>query len=957
MLNLAPWTPALVPDEANTAATLVRSRQDGQTAIAVEPGKSSLVVLSWKLAARPGSSGHVFALGLPRCAVSSLSLDVPSALSPEGAGGLRRGPLSGQGPDRQRWEFEGPTGEQAVELRFTVREGQPRAQPPVWISGPTDIEIKDAEATWQSRWTVDLGPDAPRELAIDVAPELEIVAVEGAGVVTHDVRHAPASPPRLTITLADGVAGPVPVTIRAVPRLPDEGVWKVPWLRPVGASWTGGRVALRLVGGMRTLMAVRALQGPPIAPHAEDLEARPARGLLLFDPATPNSVAELTFHRSEAEVTGEIRGGVFLGADRPHLEALLTLTVERGTASSLVLDVPEPWMPDRMELADTHEPVTWQVQPGAGGGSRMVVFLSSPLPSTPLTLRLTALADRLESTGTWQLPRLAPAGVRLTDERWVLGVDPEILLSPGDIAGLAWIDPDQVGIEVPASLSPALSWRWIDPQGRGRVAVRRHRARRESEIIALARVEAQALDLDVAVRVEAAADTSRSGVPVLYDGPAPAAPPVWNRWDKTGSTPLLVRSVTEREHERYGWPARGQGWLLPAPATGSTIYRTHFHMPWTGRGAIPLVRLAAREPQRSVVLIAVDRTLKAHTEVRGVRRLDFGSAILADLPDVGLPTPDPARYRTPDGFATALAPDPNPITLTTEPLQLAESPGVVLAAVLRGTADTSRPTWHQLQLTVLAPGRTELEIGFQDGTAVQQVVVDGQRVAPVWRAATLVVPLFETPSAAAPAQVQVDFQPPPGKARSEGRSFWPRVWLPCLATTWLLTTPADSRRSCRIDGTPRPGTGPRRGLGGSTARIVAGAGTPHGVGRAGPPVPDRTRSARVRSARETPDPRRDPAALGHGSEAAGGGSSRPAGSRLRAADASPRAARCPGNAHGDRLRYGTHRGGPGRLSAADESARRGTRFRGRDGVERGRAPGGRAGDRPDGPIPVGRALA
>src|SRR5262249_40637504 len=158
----------------------------------------------------------------------------------------------------------------------------------------------------RAEWTVELGLGGPRALDVDLDDGLEIVDVTGPGIRSY-ASEVNDRNRRLTIHFGEGVAGPTPVAIQALARVPSEGPWAAPAARPSGAVWTGGRPLIQL-GSPRVLDDCRERAGRQVEPTAEELDRMPRTGLLLaFEAVAPGPVAELVLSSPRAEATVEIR--------------------------------------------------------------------------------------------------------------------------------------------------------------------------------------------------------------------------------------------------------------------------------------------------------------------------------------------------------------------------------------------------------------------------------------------------------------------------------------------------------------------------------------------------------------------------------------------------------------------------------------------------------------------------
>ncbi len=432
-LVLNPWTPAIEP---GPAAPSVEAQEDGRTAIPVEGTAPSTVVVRWQLRARPGSRGCGFTLGLPATETARLVLELPDGWSPDGPPGIRQGPEPTADPKVKTWQFDGPGGPIDLQLRDHGAGADRRRDAQVWASGPTRIDLLETSANWTMDWTVDAGQRAPRLFTLVLDPGLELIDVTGSGVDGYQTE-ALGTETRVTVRLDDDATPPV-VSVRAVARVPSEGVWTVPSAHPEGAIWTGGTTSVRL-DTSRTLEECRERGGRRVAPPSgEPNDPR----LLVFESREPRSVAELVFRKPAAEVSTEVRGRLLLANSAPRLECQINWRVHRGLLLGLDVDLPPAWVPDRVRIAGVEEPLDWHPEVLAGGGVRVHVVPPAGAPDRGLPiLTVEAPATVAGGRGPLALPRVRPVGVRIADELWVALTDPSLSLRPTAAKGLAWIDP------------------------------------------------------------------------------------------------------------------------------------------------------------------------------------------------------------------------------------------------------------------------------------------------------------------------------------------------------------------------------------------------------------------------------------------------------------------------------------------------------------------------------------
>ena len=243
LLILEPWSPALPPMGAGTG--IARATEDGKLGIKLVADGPSSVPLDWQLRARQGSGGKAFSLALPELEISSIALDVPSELVPEGSSGTWIGPDPGSTIGHSTWRLPAASGRVALRLRDRSEDGQSTGSPRLWLEGPTRIDLNASPANWRADWTLEESPGAPRRLTIELDPGLELIDVAGPKVASFRVEPG-VTPTRVVVRLEGDGQEPSPLTIRAIAHAPADGAWPIPSARPIDAVWTGGRTTVRL---------------------------------------------------------------------------------------------------------------------------------------------------------------------------------------------------------------------------------------------------------------------------------------------------------------------------------------------------------------------------------------------------------------------------------------------------------------------------------------------------------------------------------------------------------------------------------------------------------------------------------------------------------------------------------------------------------------------------------------
>src|SRR5262249_43528382 len=131
---------------------------------------------------------------------------------------------------------------------------------------------------------------------------------------------------RIAVTLAEGVRSAA-LRIRAHASVPSEGPWPIPAIRPIDATWTGGRTTA-ILDDLHAEREVRERAGRllPAAPGEPGTGNR-----MTFEAGSPRSVAELVFIRPRAELACTVRGQLNLGDTPARLDCRLDWSMHRGT--------------------------------------------------------------------------------------------------------------------------------------------------------------------------------------------------------------------------------------------------------------------------------------------------------------------------------------------------------------------------------------------------------------------------------------------------------------------------------------------------------------------------------------------------------------------------------------------------------------------------------------------------
>lgn len=781
MLGLTPWTPALSETPTPTpspAPPALRSLADGRLGIRCEPGPDHVYTADWRLRAHAGSDGKAFALGLPACAISEIVLDAPKSAEPSGLAGVRSELGPGARPDRTRWRVVGPIGGEIIELILIDRERAADTGASWWAGGTAAIDVTPAGATWTARWT--LTPrGSRRDIVIELDPRLEFLGVEAPGLITSEVGAAENGPRRLALKFSSIGQDAYAATIRARCPVPEVGVWPIPTATPRDAIWTGGMVSVRLEGTARVLESCRELSGPIVAPRPKDLVGitRPAT-LLIFDPPTPGQVAELTFRKPRADVSAEVRGMMLLGREIPRLEARVTWNLDRGQLSSLPIEIPAPWIVEKVRVAEGDESVPWQVEPELGGaGSRLIVSAPASLgPTRPVTLNVSAFAPTLDQgRARLSLPRVKPIGVMIADERWAAWIDRALRFQLTQTSSLEWLDPKSIGIDPPEAPGTLIGWRWLETSSQIAADLEPSESRPDATTRVLAHVGASELTLDVRIELERCARMPRSLEISGKDWPA-AREVAWRCHDGAGG----VEEITPGNSDQSIVLPEGDRHALTA----------HVVLPWTGEGPIPLPLLPDSIRQRAEVLVAAGPGLEARVEGSGLWRLDPISATEELRIESQPPDTPPTGPRWDHAFAfTRPGPRAPSLKAKSVPLESNGTGGVILDAVL---TDSTHSGLIQLAMRVAPADAETLELTLPPGCQWRQARIDGRNITPFRHGDALALTMPDTSRGNPTCLVQLDYSTPERTGATVELPPRPALSMPCLAFIWELNLAPDA---------------------------------------------------------------------------------------------------------------------------------------------------------------------
>jgi hypothetical protein len=618
-IPLAPWN--LAVESAEGSDFQLRTTSAGAVVLWLPPQGTNEVNLRWRNPAKPGSEGQSFDLELPTVPLSSLDLDLPDEFIAEQftpAGPSEQAPEVG----RRLWRRQGTSGPIAIRLRRASMKDHSIHDWP-WISGPSNIDVGPASASWRADWTFE--PNGPiRPLVVECSEGLELTDVSGPEVESFQASRA-NSKVMLTIRFRPEAKGRSRIVLRGLAALRNEAMWPLPAAKPVEAHWLGGNVTVRL-DRSRGLRSCRVLQGRRLPPQAVEQ----GETTLLFEPERPGPVAELGFVSDDPLRTAEVRGAVRSNGSATNLNAEVRWTFPRGRPGHLALDIGPEWSVDRITSGD--DTLAWYREPNTAGATRI------RLPTPSVNQETSSYSIKVQASRTsppgetaFALPRLRPVGVP-ADELWIATSGEGRNLVPREARGLAWIDPATVAMPSfrplidPAELARALAWRVTSDE-----------ALLQASVVTMPRESSAWVD---AIATIAEGRISLAWRLSLYPGSTPLVeiPIDWSdreghalTWRRLDSTELgrivRTRRLLPLERAEFGLPANpatseSEAIVLPEPTSRPIVLEATLDRPWSGVGPIPLLRLPETLHGQGRLTIRVQKDLITRLDARQLKELE-----------------------------------------------------------------------------------------------------------------------------------------------------------------------------------------------------------------------------------------------------------------------------------------------------------------------------------------------
>ncbi|HZW32480.1 MAG TPA: hypothetical protein VFF52_17330, partial [Isosphaeraceae bacterium] len=796
---LESWTPTILATSQPTR--VLGARDSGQATLWLDPSpREQTLVLEWELRARPGSRGRGFRLGLPGKETTVLELELPKGWVASSERGVRCGPLPAADPARSRWELDGRSGRFDLEVRDPSDQKVSPVGAGAWVSGPTEIDLRRRTGrtrdlvNWTADWQLERDPRHPARLDLELDPGLELIEVQGPAVRGYRVLESGPAP-RVRVELVGTAPASSTVRLLAHAQVPPEGAWRIPAVRPLDATWMGGRTSV-VLDESHLVRDCRVNAGRLISPSRP--EAGPGHRLV-FEANAPRSVAELVFVQPRTEVSCTVRGQLVLAAAPARLTCRLDWTRHRGSRPELEIDLSPGWIPEQVQVEGLDDPVAWHSALRSSEATRLRVILpATVLAKRQWTLNLTASATAREGRGPLELPRVRAVGAATVDEAWLAWVDEGTVIQPAQARGLAWIDPGEVpgllGHAPGPNWREALAWRWIAPKAEARLD--RHRIDQQPRVAirTLARIgpAGHGLVLEGTLRIRSGT-APVDAIPIWVNQPA-ASLASWHF--REDDVELALAPIDGSARSRLGLPESGAAWRLPVALPGLAEKAIQFRatLPWSSPGSVPLLGVPRGALMRGTILVETPTGMSSQARASGLTRLN---ASVVDPPRTER-DPDPEsgrgdraspRNRIVHAFSYADA-DAR-LELATEPLSPRPVPGLLREAVLTTSGDAAGRALHHLSLLVQLEPAQSLDLVMPPRSSLVRVRRDGSAVAPIGSDTRLSFPAGGAGQGARSSSIVLDYVTE-GAGLADGvlcRPELPAINVPCLSFVWEIVTP------------------------------------------------------------------------------------------------------------------------------------------------------------------------
>lgn len=784
-LRAVRWHQAGEAEDEAEPLTLGRSAQG--TVVALVPQEGT-IRCDWTLRGRVGASGGPsFSIQLPRCAASTLLLDIPAIWMPVTSTGVaiedapppaRDEPLP-PGEETRRWRIE-LGGHTRCDLRLAPASNNvPRTrltlvrQSSTYRFLPRGLEV-DVELS------LDVHHEPLERLDVLVDPPLQLAAARFGEIDLPwtTVADAADQPRRIRLRLPSPVVGTdrlLRLTAVADPLAFRRG--RLPMLRPEGVFWQEGKSTLLVPAPLelRELETIRCRQskvGPLAAPlSGESIEiqhfAADAQIELAIGPGDERPTVAMG---TTVEMVGnELRG-----------TARVQLSQRAGARFALQAAVAPGWIVDAVESTPAEAIEDWKVSVEPDGAALRVVLAEPLAVGVPLTVQVSGRRVRAPRAA-WRLRDLEmlawPTARRA--QRWLcLRTSASLQLLLDDEGELARLDA--------ATGLPPLAAALLQSPREGivfalnpsteplRIRVQGRQPQYRAEIETSATLSGDRLREHYLIRVQG----EQSGVDrVLVRLSEARQPPLAWSLEAAGTHQVFAQRAAPGNAGDEVWEVQ-----IRPPCAGPFELRAGRDSPLAEARSVSLAAVPSATAQRGLLEVRLHDRPGAVVRTQRLKPIPVDAAPAAD----GVPIRHVYRYQ-PSAEVDARLP---PAAMLVAVDERSPRAGFIWWCHLDSRYETTGTARHVAVFQVEPVGQTQLRLQLAADCRPVALWVNGQPQPRQQRGAALVVPL---PATRRTAQVVLwfDTQQPLRGLTQRLTPPLPEADLPVLAVRWSLWTPPE----------------------------------------------------------------------------------------------------------------------------------------------------------------------
>ncbi|MEX2316873.1 MAG: hypothetical protein WD669_06965, partial [Pirellulales bacterium] len=600
-------------DGASPARLGTWGKRGAAARFGLEVPQSGTLDFAWRAPARVTPGGIEIPWSAPPATATQLILELPDGMQPSMDGSIvlesQPGlPLRNQAnqaqPAMRRWTLAvGPASSTILRIndaRRTSSGDKPTAA--VREEFRYHFTERGLDLTATLRFHEPL--ESRRQLAIQLPDGVKLISAvaDGHELSWHfDGSNEPAVT-RAMIQIPDGLR-PAAVVIQAWRELLLDDPQSLPKLRPEDTVWDSGSMEITIDSTLELRGLVSSECVETSAAISAKNRAEPER--FAFAAYSTAANVALTIGRAQPWVTARL--GATLTTGDPDISGRIVteLDVERGSVHVLSGVLQPGWSVESVETIPTNALREWFVDRRDGGRQLDVHFARAVRPGQPLTIVVLGSLQRSrvrEPLAAGTLRMVQWSGVRVEEHLLSMQAAPPLVIEgvgmPPAIAAEE-LDDQQYALFGDGIAGPIFELSRASPDASLRLAAERAQFAADIELDAVFTGQELRQHFQLAVHAQ-------KGFPdrllVYITEPLVGA----IRWtDKSSGAPLAAERLPASHPQRARLPSGGELWQLRLPPTrrDSIVIDGALSMPWSSRGALPLVSLPDAMEQKGRVRV------------------------------------------------------------------------------------------------------------------------------------------------------------------------------------------------------------------------------------------------------------------------------------------------------------------------------------------------------------------